>query len=605
MALSPESVILLVTDPIDDHGVTKYKLSLCNPRNASDTLHYRYRRFSDFDTVFKRLVSMNPIPPLPPPPEKRFFGANDPTFVEARRCAIQTFLRAAQQNKQLAHDEAFLDLIDFTAIRGAVRESSESETCSGLPWLRRDLTVPQEANVIAAQGWVRSMQFRLSSVCADLAARRQTKTFCHLQDKDGKNFVLEVYALDGPFAPQIDEKRLATFYKLMNGLPSGFVKHENLTLEGNHMFVVRPLMKGSVLDAVFSAKSPLLPKAKKYAGKSKALPIDSIKAIATQLFNIAVTLHAYNIPFGNLHVGNVFWDGQTVMINDFEAPFLGCSWAPVVTPHGENTTTTHIDVLRFGIVLIVISTGLIPSAQREAQLLAHSGEPWMPSWEALDWSPTEVEDLPKLPPIVDEVVRCIFGSRRKVEWEDLRSFALLAGSSGLDELKLKKRDVALMNEAAERWHEYLLRIEEKQRRYEDGKNAARDLRRRRGKDDSQSEPSSPARVARVDGQAKAQVGTAPTSAAPPQKAEVAAPPSAVPPPPPPAPKTSASAPPPPPPPKPVAVPPSCAPPPPPPPPPKVPPPPPPGGSAPTGQSAARSALMDEIRRGNKLTYRGD
>ena len=157
-----DNVLLTVTDPITDGGVIKFKISICANTASEETLGYIYRRFSEFDSVFKRLASMNAIPPLPPLPEKKMFGSSDTAFVEQRRLQIQTFLRGVQSSRDLSQDHEFHALIQFPPPLAPTRSLARALFASGAVAAQRSGKTREAAaaHVTAAVRALRAVRLR-------------------------------------------------------------------------------------------------------------------------------------------------------------------------------------------------------------------------------------------------------------------------------------------------------------------------------------------------------------------------------------------------------------------------------------------------------------
>jgi hypothetical protein len=674
--LTIDNIVLTVTDPITEGGVTKFKVSICANNAAEETLGYVYRRFSDFDTVFKRLHGMNAIPPLPPLPEKRYFGSTEPDFVEKRRVQIQTFLRGVQYNRDLAEDPEFLSLVQWPPPMMPTRTIGHNLFTSGKPkgdgnaaasapqqqgkasaspstspsgatgagsaeeempvWYRHPMLTPHETNVLAARGWLRSTPFKLVKILPDIG-RRQTKTYLELSDIGEKRYLLSVYCPRPEFAIDWDGKQ-QHMTRFLTSMPSDrFVPAETSMAEGPNLFVVRRLFpKGSLQDQLFGTKKPLEPCAVKHTGKPKLLSSDQLAKTLQQVAITCRALHAYNIPIPSLHAANIFYDdGGNPLLSDFETPVFGATAGPVVLPFTdtEADNVTHIDVLRYGLFAAAVGSGMFASPARETEALERYGAPWMPSWVPKEkWSdedsadeaeepdaddgkrsvaagssvsrarssaqpppaaappaanqssspargllvPPPLEPPPKpwpdMPDSVLDIVELIFGKagkprpKAKVDWDAILKRPLFKKlppppSDGIA-LPLKKKDVGFFASAAEKWREYLTAQEEEAKKFQESKAAARELNKRR----KQGGTSVVAReyTAPTQSPTTKEVKVLPAAkAAKPAKKE---PTTATP--------ATESA-----------------------------PPPPPGKGAPGGGDGARSAFLDEIRRGNKLTLR--
>ena len=127
-----ETLLCSVMDPAIEDGVMQYKVALCHAARPGVAITYVYRRFNEFEAVFKKLISLNPNPPLPPMPEKRYFGSNDAGFVEKRRNELEYFIRCVMANRTIHVDKEFRDLIGYrAAVTAAAHHTSGGATSSG------------------------------------------------------------------------------------------------------------------------------------------------------------------------------------------------------------------------------------------------------------------------------------------------------------------------------------------------------------------------------------------------------------------------------------------------------------------------------------------
>ena len=726
--VTPENILLSITDPVLEGGTVKYKIGILNPLRPSTTLAITYRRFSEFEAVFKKLISMDPNPPLPSLPEKRFFNNNDPAFIEKRRIELENYLHAICSNTFIVHDQDFLNLVGYTpelsllasrscssASPTRARKSGKAEGGASSPkpqpggspvasdatsskppqgpsWIRCSLpiAIDEEASVMAAHGWIRGTSYRIEKTLPPMSYHPRRKV--HLQITDGTTkFILSVLSPVSTLTISLkDDKRVSCLSRILStGLGADtFSLATHVAVEASRLYVVREISKhGSLRDKQYGYSSGLEDSTKKFSGKSKAFSIADIAVYGKQILLMIKQLHDFNVPCPHLHLGNVLLQGnQRVQLTDMEDILLGLCRAPPMLPYGgdgQEASKTHVDVLLFGVALIEMAIGAPVTEEKYEQLLAVQGSPYDPSFPESDsprpaspkgsnsgssrnlseqpaaTSASVLSTLPSLPDPLPTLLQYIFHPNNKAEIDVILRHSLFASAKfkgPLKELesvdytaapfKLKKKDVELFAEVSALWAKDVAAVEEERNKFleervqlKELKKKARSQRMSRSLGDSVSVQSVAPPVQETAAAARETPAPAATVAAPAKGLPPPAPPAkGIPPPPvkapppvptgqgptpsapkgvpPPAPPTKGIPPPPPskglPPPKA----PSGVPPPQqggiPPPPAKGIPPPPPGKGLPPPAAAnlpppqaGRNALLEEIRKGTKLTYRGD
>lgn len=595
-----------ITDPIRDDGAVKYKVCIEHPVHSGQTLSHVYRRYSEFETVFRRLVDLKPDPPLPPVPEKKVFGATDPAFVERRRRELENFMHCVCSNRFLVSDLELLTLIGYDLAKNALaletkqsvsparhqspRGARVSKQVLEVPhedqptqlWIRPSIVVGDEANLLAAQQFLRSTSYSLERPLLQISFRPARKTFFLLRDTCGNtNAVLSVVQPVADLSIDIDDgKRVANVERLLGALCGSFLAPVlQATFVAGRWFVIRSASKhGSLRDKMYNA-SWSDESIQKFSAKGKPFKKDDIAMYGKQILLAVRTLHDYNIPTP-VHLGNCLLEsGGLVTLSDIEDHLFGVCMYPCALPFvdGEALPKTHMDILRFGSLLIEMALGSPLTTVREAELVGWLGDPCGVDDDGVLRSVDELcSSLPKsVPTEIIELVRLIFGPK-KVECKTLleHSFFQRARFKGdLKKmeaiafehvpLKLKRKDVELFVEANAKWLSAVENARSLAARGAEDRQAVRELKRKVRSFTHHSPSKDRGDYSAPSVGQDTPIGN-PGSAAPtplPQSTEV---PSAVAPPPP-----AKGAPPPPPPPA------KGAPPPPPPPPKGVPPPPPP------------------------------
>jgi len=263
----PETMIVRVLDPKSDQGAVRYKVTVSAPSNPEAVLSISWRRFSEFDAVFRRLAEMKPEPPLPKLPEKRLFGTSDPSFIEQRRREIEAFVVAVCSNRFLVNDVEFLTLVGYVAAKAAFSTDGTSSPRQPKQLLQEDppeqwwllpsvtVQIKDEANLLAAQSYLRSTGYTVEKLLPPLSWRASRKTNILLRDSYNNQFVLSVSPVVPLRSFEHDEKRQTYVSRLLLGiaLPC-FASALEVFMAPDRLYVIRKVQKlGSLRDVMFGA----------------------------------------------------------------------------------------------------------------------------------------------------------------------------------------------------------------------------------------------------------------------------------------------------------------------------------------------------------------
>ncbi|CUG62158.1 PX domain-containing protein kinase, putative [Bodo saltans] len=423
------------------------------------------------------------------------FGANDPAFIERRRRELETFVHAVRSNRFLVADLEFLTLIGFDTAKSALALEAKQQSPArqhsprgarvskqvvevpheDLPtqlWVRPSLQLHDEANLLAAQQFLRSTPYTLDRPLLQISFRPSRKTFFLLKDTTGSvDYILSVIQPVGELTIEIgDGKRVANIERLLGALSGSFltpVAHASIV--AGRLFIVRKASKrGSLRDRMYDA-SWSEDCVKKFSSKGKPFKKDEIAMYGKQILCGLRALHDYNIPYP-VHLGNcILESGGLVTLVDIEDHLFGLSMYPCVLPFidGEPAARTHLDILRFGALLIEMSLGTPLTTVREAELVGWHGSPYGDDEEALSVTALE-QSLPKtVPKEVVDVLKVIF-SNRVIDCGTLLDLPYFRAAKMKGELKemenpafqhpamkLKRKDVDLFAESSSKWQTFV------------------------------------------------------------------------------------------------------------------------------------------------------
>jgi len=238
------------TEKVAGKEVTVYELSVSLPRGQSWRVQHRYSEFLELQEHFQTLrVDVPAVATLPSFPPKKMFGAKDPVFVEQRRAELETWVSAATQLPEVAHDGVLLNFLeasqrllsgDTTPDPGSTVPSGDAVAVEGRQFQARDWAPGSALMGTADREQMMSVKFR------EVLIERANATF------------LDPYAMPGLLEGQEAEERTEKIAKLI----------ETLSLSNGAEAAARPLPAAAVavsgdaaaaLEAIFAllgAKGP-------------------------------------------------------------------------------------------------------------------------------------------------------------------------------------------------------------------------------------------------------------------------------------------------------------------------------------------------------------
>jgi len=661
--VSLDRLRVTVTEPTKEGDHVAYKISILDPDRAV-SVHQTWRRYREFEAVYKQLKALNPDPPLADLPSKKYFGSEDPMYVEERRRALEAFLNGACMNRFLNRDAAFQELIgydvhlrdvrsaksgkagkmvlgamgvDTPALDSTLRQASNPYPArSGVELFFSDIQASITNDTLAAMRWLRGTTYTMVRSLPKLAYANNRKSYFLINDESKADYILAVISRGCNGIDTSDDKKMSYFLRLMQSLQGPFFTPPLLIeqeVTSGKVFIIRPLSKhGSLMDVLHGKANPLDESGKKYATRPKPMKAEDIAIYGRQILLAVKALKDFGIPYPQLHLGNVMVGAkQQITLTDLEDTLLGATRFPLLQPHMEDGDTTSIEVLMFGKLIFELAVGCPQTVNNEFALLSAQHNPFFEEEADEENRPHPLQSFTgALPEALKNIVFFIFHPTNKADIEVLLKTSFFQGSCPKGPLtpywdsqwehpplKVKVKDVALFEDVTTHWATFLASEAQERQQLEEERLLSKEQRKEAKKRQQGGESPKP-----QGGQSPNQSprGKAAVSKPPPQASGVPPPPGGPPPPP-----GAKGAPPPPP-----GPPPGGPPPPPgakgapPPPPGKVPPPPPGGKGGPSGPpppppprppgkdmgalpppQSGRDALMAAIRAGNKQTYRDD
>jgi len=141
------------------------------------------------------------------------------------------------------------------------------------------------------------------------------------------------------------------------------ISHVDLLKEQNNVVMMQQLSaKGSLKDKIYKA-NPIMPWRKKYMTTGRPLPMDKIVLYGRQILEGMLFLKKKQIPYRNLHSGNVILDGDRCRITGFENPLLGYTpklihrAGKALGPKDKDPLGNSFDIVCFGHLLFEMALG--------------------------------------------------------------------------------------------------------------------------------------------------------------------------------------------------------------------------------------------------------
>ncbi|KAH9577764.1 Phox homologous domain [Trypanosoma melophagium] len=473
--LSPESMELSVIDPIWCNNHIEYKICIWNGIARELPLSSIYRRFSEIYPVFKRLVELDPTPPLPPLPEKRFFGTSDPIFIEKRRREIENFLRAVCRNRFLVHDVAFLSLISFSdakvalALEAEKRNGISKSSKEGLlSYITFDLPPLNVGELLLVTRQVlRSTTYSLIGVLPPLSPWSPRRLHAIIRD-NSEEYILSIIQSHPSRGTNLTNSKVAErFCGLVSRslLPCVFSPVAVFT-DGIRVYIIRKIIKnGSLRDRLYNATWSTT-SAQKFTGKSKPFRSQYISFVARETLVMLKSFHSSNIPCTNLHLGKCYDVDGKILFAGIEDILLGITRFPVVLP---GTEFTHLDILLLGLLVLEMAMGRTISEEGETDFVSAFKDPT----EAVEidvksrnrFVTQMLEDMTSfIPKEILSFLRTIFDPTHTVEIDELLQHPFIVnrkqkvycgedskGNINAQPIQVKEKEVQLFRDVAHNW----------------------------------------------------------------------------------------------------------------------------------------------------------
>ncbi|ORC91222.1 putative p21-activated kinase 3 [Trypanosoma theileri] len=473
--LSPESMELSVIDPIWCSNHIEFKICIWNSLAREVPLSSTYRRFSEIYPVFKRLVELQPSPPLPPLPEKKFFGSTDPIFVEKRRREIETFLRAVCRNRFLVHDVAFLSLIGFSDAKAALAleaekkigifKSSKEGLLSYIPFDMPPLNV--EELLLVTRQVLRSTNYSSVGVLPPLSFRPPRRVHAIIRD-NSEEYILSIIQSHPTRGINLtNNKKAERFCSLVSRpiLPCVFSPVDVFT-DGIRAYIVRKIIKkGSLRDCLYKATWSTTSE-QKFTGSGKPFRSHYISVVVREALIMLKSFHSFNITCTNLNLGKCYDVNGKIMFAGIEDILLGITCFPVVLP---GTEYTHMDILLVGLLALEMAMGIPISEEGEMDFVSAFKDP-TETVEVDIKSRTKfvtqlLEDMPSfIPKEVVSFLKTVFDPTHTVEVDELLQHPFIVnkkhkvyreedkeGKVKCQPVELREKESQLFRDVANNW----------------------------------------------------------------------------------------------------------------------------------------------------------
>ncbi|XP_034237684.1 PX domain-containing protein kinase-like protein [Thrips palmi] len=319
-------------------GHTEYAIRIQRETHPEKCWHIK-KRYRDFATL-NGLLSLSGITlPLPP---KRLIGNMEPLFVAERQLGLQKYLNFILANPFLSASfpvRHFLDPDNYSSSLQETALHSVSLALRGEPsW--------EVLRALPELGWrIRKHYFAIKK---------------HIPNQDDQELLLS-WTEYGPDM-NVATSQLQSVLSVLSTVQAPFAINIELSRcnEIGCLVVRRIIEKGSLRDMICGSKlrTPFL---RKYGCPKQTFPISGreLVSFSHQILQILAVLHQKNIPFGQLHAGNVCIDNGRALLLDIEGGLFGLPsfYRPFVIQHRRIDTIQSVDMYSYGHLLYEMAFG--------------------------------------------------------------------------------------------------------------------------------------------------------------------------------------------------------------------------------------------------------
>lgn len=319
-------------------GHTEYVIRIQREPHPEKCWHIK-KRYRDF-AALNGLLSMSGITlPLPP---KRLIGNMDPLFVAERQVSLQKYLNVLLANPFLSASfpvRHFLDPDNYSSSLQETALHSVSLALRGEPSWEVLRPLPE-------LGWrIRKHFFAIKK---------------HIPNQDDRELLLS-WTEYGPDM-NVATSQIQSILSVFSTVQAPFAVNMELfrCTEIGCLVVRRIIEKGSLRDIICGSKlrTPML---RKYGCPKQIFPLSGRELIlySHQILQILAILHHKNIPYGQLHAGNVCIDNGRALLLDIEGGLLGLPsfYRPFIIQHRRLDTIQSVDIYCFGQLLYEMACG--------------------------------------------------------------------------------------------------------------------------------------------------------------------------------------------------------------------------------------------------------
>ncbi|KAJ9471058.1 Slowpoke-binding protein [Diplonema papillatum] len=483
-----DDLVFSVSDPTkhDDHII--YKVSI-RDESRSVVLHSVWRRFTEFEEVFKQLKARNTQPPLPDIPKKKTFGNFDAKYVEKRRGRLENYLSCIKENKFLVRCPEFRALIGYDELERKLKEQTRVKKANEEQDVIRvdvndhpgyNVVVDEEEDLTILQRYLRTAGYRLEKPLPRLAVDVSKSRFLVRADGYDDSLLMCVSRrrVGGmEITTDKQKKRFVNFMQAINAQACPFldgVVSADFDMNTQRAFVTKRAAKhGSMRDYMYGKADWNEAAALKYKKKPSPLKEADVAYFGKQLILAVQCLEENGIPCPHLSLGNIVVGAkQTIQITDWEDAMLGLTRLPFLHLPGDLPDRTSPYLLMAGVCLFEMAAGETSNRLRRMMICCQgdlfssevSTEPEEEESETRVEFPLDFTKM-KLPEKLTQVLQKIFDPEEHITCDEVLDLPLFktmklkepirGADAEVPKVKVKSKEIDALREACEHWRERL------------------------------------------------------------------------------------------------------------------------------------------------------
>ncbi|XP_065214696.1 PX domain-containing protein kinase-like protein [Planococcus citri] len=321
----------------NNDGHTEYILKV--HRGYNEENHWTiFRRYSEFCALHKDLKAVYYEINLPP---KKFFGNLEVQFVKDRQHKLQSYLNKVLDHIVLSSSYYLKRFLDSDNYYDSIQDNDFQNASMALRGKTDFHTMKPTPNI----GW------------------RFNKQYCNVKKfNDSRKYIL-TWISDYGIRRCLNDKETQSAFKVLLELSHPYI----MPIIAGDCYTTGTLVirscssKGSLREWI-CRRTPFdhfLDKCRRYRDESVIIPSNEVSTISIQVLHALNFLHKKNIPYGNLHTGNIFIEDEVAKISEVENGILGLPsfYKRFLIENRRIKSIQDVDVYCFGHVLYEMAFG--------------------------------------------------------------------------------------------------------------------------------------------------------------------------------------------------------------------------------------------------------